>query len=641
MRNSIFLLLLVIALTSICNAQSFCEANDFVCAIRSSPSTFAGINVTKIHVWDFYNSSIANYQFYGASIIQIPQISNIERNLIPGSKAQYTVYTTPRTNQTLTSFANTFAVYNENMELDVNINIASQGLPLVLKLKNDKIEEYISNYPDSIQGMSFEKLMDMVEYAFAFNNSGWAKVKYNDKSKRFEVEGSCSFNLGSNIIQTIQMNSINLQNFRLNNSTITCGLPQNLKQMEPGYYFIAVLSVNNYGNPTFKLFVPFVVLSGRAQGNKPSVSNVTIGDDIKLNFSYEFNASFAILVKDVAYTASFKMNLKKPISNSFEVNLTYGNEPLTEIKVLGKDLNFYAPAKLVRAVFNNSENQQMISTKNLETGSYSLYVITFGDQLEPKYFGKLSVSILQPTPPTTTPPTTPTTTPTTPPAPRPIVGGGGGGGGGGVIPGVPIYVSDYIKLKANEENEFIMPQSAFWETNLVSIIFIPAEDINLRFRAEKLKEWPEIPRPPWGIVAYVFTIHLTLSAPTEIRGYITYGVERDFIKENLFDPDGVIVVLQIFDGENWIRCETTYVGTDGKYNYYKASVPTFSGYFATVIEALPPTVTPPEIVAEKPPETPATTPALPVGFELYLGIFLLVAIGAILAMIAYILWRTK
>ncbi|MEM2190902.1 MAG: PGF-pre-PGF domain-containing protein [Archaeoglobaceae archaeon] len=118
-------------------------------------------------------------------------------------------------------------------------------------------------------------------------------------------------------------------------------------------------------------------------------------------------------------------------------------------------------------------------------------------------------------------------------------------------------------------------------------------------------------------------------------------MERKFIQENLFDPDNVVVVLYRYDGENWIRYDATFVSTDGKYNYYKASVPTFSGYFATVIEALPPTVTPGEIVAEKPPETTPSTPAPPISLEFYMLIFLLVAIGAILATIAYILWKTK
>ncbi len=347
---------------------------------------------------------------------------------------------------------------------------------------------------------------------------------------------------------------------------------------------------------------------------------------------------------------------------------------------------------MVRAVFNNSDNWQNISTKGLETGSYILYIFTFGENLEPKFFGCLSVNILalstiqiNSTPPyadvyingtyygktnltlqldpktyeiritksgyqeyVTTLTLSPgelrvlnvvlVPIPTTTVRP-PIVGGGGGGGGGGVIPGVPIYMSDYIRLKANEETEFILPQSAFWETNIVSIIFISKDDATLRLRVEKLKEMPPIQKP-FGIVVLMFSIDLTLSAPTEVGGYIVYGVERDVIKEKMFDPDNVLVVLHRFDGENWIRCDTTFLYSDGKYNYYKARVPEFS-YFAGIISVLPPTPVETPEKTPTPVETAPATPSPPISFEVYLAIFLLIAIGAILLVVAYMVWKTK
>lgn len=679
------ILVLLVVLTNTVGATS-----ELVCAIRDTDNTFAGINVTKICVWDIVNTSTVSSQFYNASIIDVP-LNQIERNLIPGTKAHYTVTTTATTNQTLFNFVNALAVYDKDKELDLVIKLESNGLPIVFKLNNTEIENYISNYPDSIKGTTFENLMRMVDYGYAFNNTGWANVSFNATTKKFDVKENCTgFNLGKNITETIRMNSISLQNFRLNNSSINCGLPQELRTLKPGYYALAVIGVNELGNPILKLLTPFIVLNGTASSNKPSVSDVVSGKDLSISFGYEFNASFAILVKNVTYNASLKMDLTKEISKSFYVNLTHESEPLTEVKILDKSVNFYAPEKLVRAVFNNSENYQNINTQGLETGEYFLYLVTFGDNLEPKYIGKLTVNIL---PPKATliinsipsgadvyvndtlrgktnltleldPGTysikitksgyqdyTTTVTlsagetktievslnpvPTT--APRPPVGGGGGGGGG-VIPGVPIYMSDYIKVRANQETEFILPQSAFWETNIFSVTFLTSEDITLRIRIEKLKEWPSIPRPV-GIVAFIFTVDLTLSAPAEVKGQIVYGVERDLIRENLFDPDNVLVTLYRFDGENWIKCDTSFVGSDGKYNYYKAKVPAFS-YFAAVIEAMPPTTTPVE-TPEKTPPVVETTPPPPISFEMYLAIFIVLAIGAILAMIAYMLWRTK
>jgi PGF-pre-PGF domain-containing protein len=691
MRNAtLYSLIVLISLVSICEANN----SDFIYAVRDNQQNFAGLNVTEIHFWDFYNTSIASYEFYNASTVRLPDIAKIERELIPGSKAHYAIYSTSRTNETLRNFANTFAVYDKGKELDLRISLISNGLPIVIKLKNDKIEDYISKYPDSLQGVTFDSLLQTIEYGYAFNDTGWARVEYNGTAKRFDVEDNCGFNLGSNIVQTIKMNSIYLSSFRINNSSITCGLPEDLREMQPGYYSLIVLGVNDYGNPILKLLVPFVVLNGTSSSNKPTVSDVVSGKDLSIRFREEFNASFAVLVKNVQYDASVRMDLTKKLSESFNVNLSYGAEKLEEIKIMDKNVNFYAPGKMVRAVFNNSEKFQNISTKNLETGSYILYIFAFGDNLEPRYFGCLSVNILakatiliNSSPPeadvyingsyvgktnltvqldpgtyeiriTKSGYQNYTTTLTlssgesrvlnvllvpipTAPAILPIVGGGGGGGGGGVIPGVPLYMSDYIKLKANKETEFILPQSAFWETNIVSITFISKDDTTIRFRVEKLKEMPPIPKP-FGIVVLMFSIDLTSSVPTEIAGYIVYGVERDIIKEKKFDPDGVLVVIHRFDGENWIKCDTTFLYTDGKYNYYKARVPGFS-YFAGIISFLPPTpVETPEKTPGPVKTTPATpSPPTPISFEVYLAVFLLIAIGAILLVVAYMVWKTK
>ncbi|MEM2086444.1 MAG: pectin acetylesterase-family hydrolase, partial [Archaeoglobaceae archaeon] len=57
--------------------------------------------------------------------------------------------------------------------------------------------------------------------------------------------------------------------------------------------------------------------------------------------------------------------------------------------------------------------------------------------------------------------------PVIPTTPRPILGGGGGGGG--AMPGVPVYITAYETVKANEESIIDLPQSAFWETNVVAL----------------------------------------------------------------------------------------------------------------------------------------------------------------------------
>ena len=131
MRGGIWFFLLV-ALCLI----GIAEAQNFACAVRDAPNIVAGINVTNIWFWDFYNKSVAEYKFYGAAEVKIP-LNKLERTLIPSKKAHYTVVTTPLTNTTLTSFPE-FAIYNKSSQLNVHIKLKSSpsALPLVLKLNN-------------------------------------------------------------------------------------------------------------------------------------------------------------------------------------------------------------------------------------------------------------------------------------------------------------------------------------------------------------------------------------------------------------------------------------------------------------------------------------------------------------------------
>jgi PGF-pre-PGF domain-containing protein/PGF-CTERM protein len=228
------------------------------------------------------------------------------------------------------------------------------------------------------------------------------------------------------------------------------------------------------------------------------------------------------------------------------------------------------------------------------------------------------------------PPLTPT------PTPRPAVGGIGGGG---AMPGVPVYITAFTTMKANEGAELTLPQSAFWETNVVSLIIMSSEDNNIRFRIEKLKELPpEIPKPE-GVLALILSIEPTMSKTTDLSGSIRFGIEIDSIRAKGFDPNAVIIILLKWDGSKWIELPTNLLSSDGKYNYYEASTPSFS-YFAAVIKAAPattPAATPtPTPTPTTPPVTtpPATTPTaekpLIPGFEAALAIAGLLAIAYLL-----------
>ncbi|MDI9609837.1 MAG: pectin acetylesterase-family hydrolase [Archaeoglobales archaeon] len=227
--------------------------------------------------------------------------------------------------------------------------------------------------------------------------------------------------------------------------------------------------------------------------------------------------------------------------------------------------------------------------------------------------------------------------PTTPATPRPILGGGTGGGG--AMPGVPVYITAYITVKANEESIIDLPQSAFWETNVVALLILSSEDNNIRFRIEKLKELPPgIPEPKGDLVVLILSIEPTLSKEASIKGKIKFGIPIEDIKAKGFDPNLVAVILLKWNGKEWIELPTNFVGSDGKYNYYEAETTSFS-YFVAQLKPLetpkpttPVATPPPTTVVTTPPPTTTPAPGFIPGFEA------LFAIAGLLA-VAYLLRR--
>ena len=627
----------LLALVCIC----ICEAQNFVCAERDSPNTVAGMNVTEICFYDFYNKSVAEFKFYNAEKIQIP-VNALDRTLIPAKKAHYDFETTGITNTSLTSFPE-FAIYGNNSELDVWISIKQDpnAMPMVVKLSNAKVSEFFSTDVDELKSklksLTIPQILNMTEYAYAFNGSGWAKVRFNETTKRMEViEKKGSFTVGGNLTETIRINSISLSSFRLNNSSISAGLPEGLRRMAPGYYAVIAVSVDGYGNPTFKLFAPFVVISGEPPSFSSSVAK---GDDLALSYGYEFNMSFALLLKNVKYNAKAEVNLTKEIVKSLKLNLSYDNRQLKEVKLMDMSIGVYAPEGMFSYAYETESDSLSISTADLEPGEYVLYIVAFGDNLEPYYLGCSTVSILTPTPAPTPTPTTPTPTPTpipTTPRPPPV---GGGGGGGGYIPGTGVYYTARELVKAGESYEIAMPQSVFIETGVLSITVTPREDTTVQLRVERLKELPPgIPRPE-GLAVLILSIEPRMGFETSLSGKIKFGVSIEEIKAKGFDPNLVTVILMRWDGSRWTELPTKFLSSDGKYNYYEAETPGFSYFVAVIKPVETPVPTTPVLTPTPTPTTPKPTPT-PTPAPDYTGIAIaIVVVVAVLIAVAYLLKR--
>ncbi|MCX8172773.1 MAG: PGF-pre-PGF domain-containing protein, partial [Archaeoglobaceae archaeon] len=162
---------------------------------------------------------------------------------------------------------------------------------------------------------------------------------------------------------------------------------------------------------------------------------------------------------------------------------------------------------------------------------------------------------------------------------------------------------------------------------------------NIRFRIEKLKELPPNIPTPAGVLMLILSIEPTLSREVEIKGKIQFGIPIEEIKAKGFDPNAVALILLRWDGKQWIELPTKFLSSDGRYNYYEATTPSFS-YFVAIIKPLA-TPTPTPIITPTPttptPTTPELTPT-PTPKPFIPGFEAIIAIAGLIAL-AYLLRR--
>ncbi|MCX8152373.1 MAG: PGF-pre-PGF domain-containing protein, partial [Archaeoglobaceae archaeon] len=154
---------------------------------------------------------------------------------------------------------------------------------------------------------------------------------------------------------------------------------------------------------------------------------------------------------------------------------------------------------------------------------------------------------------------------------------------------------------------------------------------NIRFRIEKLKELPPNIPTPAGVLMLILSIEPTLSREVEIKGKIQFGISIEEIKTKGFDPNAVVLILLRWDGKQWIELPTKFLSSDGRYNYYEATTPSFS-YFVAIIKPVTPTPTPTPIITPTTPvltPTPTPKPFIP-GFEATIAIAGLIALAYLL-----------
>lgn len=192
------------------------------------------------------------------------------------------------------------------------------------------------------------------------------------------------------------------------------------------------------------------------------------------------------------------------------------------------------------------------------------------------------------------------------------------------IKSLPVYTTT---LTVENRTTLTMPIEIFSETGIDELSLIAEGVENLTFRIERLREVPE------GISLDNAVLYLSIDlTPSNVSGYIKFAVPKD---EKSY-------ILMKFDGNNWIRLKTEFLGCDESYRYYQAYTPSFS-YFALVEEknvSLIQSTTPLETTAFIT-QTPTTPEPFKESAETTEGFELFIAIIAVIAFLILVTYRLR
>ncbi len=143
------------------------------------------------------------------------------------------------------------------------------------------------------------------------------------------------------------------------------------------------------------------------------------------------------------------------------------------------------------------------------------------------------------------------------------------------IKSLPVY---RFSLAVENEKTIRLPKEIFYETRIDELTLITGKAANLTVSVERLKDVPEKLKLENAIAYISITV-----MPSNVSGYIKFAVPRDSYGS---------YVLMKFDGSDWIRLETDFIGSDDSYNYYKAYTQSFSLFAITEEREMIPTATP-------------------------------------------------
>jgi len=273
-----------------------------------------------------------------------------------------------------------------------------------------------------------------------------------------------------------------------------------------------------------------------------------------------------------------------------------------------------------RNTTNSTTKILTLSTTSLPEGTYFVHTVVFNSTNQTVAFNQSTITL--------------SAASTTPPSSSSSGGGGGGGGGGSAENYSNIVVKEkyelYIFKDKTTPYRFTNASNPIIYVNITGNINAGA----ITTSVEVLKDTSTLVKTPAPGIAYV-NVNIWVgtsgfAVPRNIKtAVIGFKVDNSWIKTNGLSSSDVKLVK--WDGIQWIQLETRYMGKSDEFTFYEATTNSFSPF--AIVAKVPGTI---------PAETtqisqPITTPtAAPTGMEKPTpgaGIYILIAIGIILAVI--------
>lgn len=379
-------------------------------AEREQRKAVMGLNVTKLATLDLMDRDIVNVTIFNGTEIKLP-VSKVERRIITGTKAKYTVYVDRNANKTITNFYQNFVVLDANTMLDFYVKAPARALLMVIRLNDSKAENLAKEFAEKWSVKGLIKLDELDEYiynvphkagVYLFDVGGWRGVRVSKDGSVTRVGGAGDFGpLYTKLKDNIIHHQVDLsKGFRLSN----CGYSR--PKLEPGAYVLLAIGLDgNVSGDNYivslNAMMPIIVVNGTLSDNKPSINDsVTVGDTIRIEFPSWVNRTTALMIMDKTYQADITVNMTKAWHHIARLNITYPGKDLRELMYKDKHTKIWIPKRMGKGAYKKS-NVISIDTSGLDEGNYIIYIVAqeYGGIVY--YAGVLTVSVMRDTVPPT------------------------------------------------------------------------------------------------------------------------------------------------------------------------------------------------------------------------------------------------